>query len=1005
MFQMLVAKLGGLLGRPIYQMPFARDIRPSVEEARMIQEILKECVFYRGILLIQPEHLLSLKLMAIECLLTDQQEVAEELLTTQDFLDNVSIDCVDESDENFSTKFELIYTMGQQESIEFAPGRWLAIQDVVGLLPEYALQVKKESPESIEIQNAADGRFPWIRFLQADAADRVLGLIAAHIVEFGVGIPSRSQSPDTQTGILRYISQANLETNDILAVEESQFWTEATKAPLLLLRGLFAGGVLRFIFGQKRYRVNFGLDRSRTPSTLLAVPYRSKDSPSPRSEFSHPDVVIILTLLSWYYSGLGDEELFDTLTHVIKSDQATVHYDDFVSTASSSLPAAFRNLSGISIRDRTQCTSELFPRLRYSRKAVDYFLAYLVFPKQLRQFPKKLSASGWDLAMRKAHPTTGFSGTNDTRHLLPLSIEQLDLPTQHHTNAQVLSCLLMDETSVEHLPVRVIDGFNDGEHLLSFIQTLEQDVRVLLDCGASILDQNNRQVAETWLKMRGSDVQAVVYFEDEELSVLDRSSLVESLQTSPYSRMLESCIIYLDESHTRGTDLRLPRDYRAALTLGSQVTKDRLTQAAMRMRKLGNGQAVTFIVPEEIRAKIYETTGKQSGVPIEVYDVLAWAIGETWSDLKRSLPLWAVQGQRFESHKHLIYGPDTSKCDAEYFLEDEAASLETRYKPQAQDNDRFSQLNGWDMFNPNIAKIVTRCRDFGATSPGSAALSEEQERELAPEIEEERQVERPPRMKPHSPKVHDDVRQLVETGILVPASDAWEPAFQALCTTRAGALIDLHDMPQDLLVTRDFMNTVDVPSGMSLADLTTDRFQRPVQFVLSVRSATDANTISNLVIISPHEANRLMNRIRLGQKVTLHLFAARSNISFASLDHLMLYTVGRVFSPKSVSVSRSLMMQLKLFAGSLYLDSFEEYGELCDYLGLLQGTAQEGQKVFADGFVDPPTGKWGLKTSPVPFLRAFLMKIRREGEGVEKTHMGRILNGGRLEEGDFERRR
>jgi hypothetical protein len=85
----------------------------------------------------------------------------------------------------------------------------------------------------------------------------------------------------------------------------------------------------------------------------------------------------------------------------------------------------------------------------------------------------------------------------------------------------------------------------------------------------------------------------------------------------------------------------------------------------------------------------------------------------------------------------------------------------------------------------------------------------------------------------------------------------------------------------------------------------------------------------------------------------------------------------------------------------LYLRSLSEYNELCDYLGLLRGKAKMGQQVYADGFIDPPTGIWGLKQSPVPFLRSLLMKIRREGEGVEKTHMGRILNGIRLEEEDF----
>lgn len=1001
MLQMLVAKLGGMLGRRVYQMPFSRNLRLSANDAQTIRQIYDECIANRGVLLIQPEHILSFKLMAVECVLLDQQETAQSLLSTQEFFDRVSVDCVDESDENFSVKFELIYTMGEQQPIEFAPTRWFIIQDVLTSLASVAARVKKELPDAVDIQDDGNSKFPRIRFLRSDSAARALHLLAVHVVQQGIGIPSRSQPPTMQGAIIRYITQTDLNLDEVNAVEKSKFWTETTKSPLLLLRGLFADGVLRFIFTTKRYRVNFGLDHCRTPSTSLAVPYRSKDSPSPRSEFSHPDVVIILTLLSYYYQGLTDNELFDTIIHILRSDQSVIYYDGFVRTASSTLPKTFRQLAGISIRDRHQCITEVFPSLRYSKNAIDYYLARLVFPKQLKQFPQKLSASGWDLAIKKPHPTAGFSGTNDTLHLLPLNIKHLDLPSQHHTNAQVLSYLLMDETSVEILPVRKIgNATSDGEHLLTFIENLDSDVRVLLDCGASILEQNNRQVAETWLKMRSSDVQAVVYFENEELAVLDRSSRVDSFQTSPYAKMLDSCVVYLDEAHTRGTDLKLPRHYRAALTLGSQLSKDRLTQAAMRMRKLGHGQAITFIVPAEIRTKIYEQTGKPADAQIDACDVLSWAIRETWSDLKRSLPLWAVQGERFERQKNLINGAKTTKDDAAAFLEKEAADLETRYKPRTQDVNRFTQLSNWDMSNPNIGAIISRCRDFEAMNFGSATLSEEQERELAPEIEEERQIERPPRLDALKHQVHEHLRRLVTTGEFVTGLEAWRPAFQALRTTSAGRLTNLKEFPCDLLITLDFMQTVRAPPGSTRASFISDSYQRPVQFVVSVPDSHRPKNVSNLIVISPYEANQLLPLIREHKKVTLHLFAARANVSYAPLDELTLYNIGHEFTPGSVS--RSLTMQLNLFAGSLYLRSLNEYNELCDFLGLLQGRAEEGQQVYADGFIDPPAGKWGLTKSPVPFLRVLLMKIRREGEGVEKTHMGKILSGVALDEGDFD---
>ena len=75
------------------------------------------------------------------------------------------------------------------------------------------------------------------------------------------------------------------------------------------------------------------------------------------------------------------------------------------------------------------------------------------------------------------------------------------------------------------------------------------------------------------------DKQAVVFFDDsDELSVLDRKGNVESFQTSPFARQLDLCLVFLDEAHTRGTDSKLPENFRAVVTLGANLTKDRLVQ-------------------------------------------------------------------------------------------------------------------------------------------------------------------------------------------------------------------------------------------------------------------------------------------------------------------------------------------------------------------------------------------------------------------------------------------
>jgi hypothetical protein len=105
-------------------------------------------------------------------------------------------------------------------------------------------------------------------------------------------------------------------------------------------------------------------------------------------------------------------------------------------------------------------------------------------------------------------------------------------------------------------------------------------IRVILDVGAQVLELRNEDVAKKWLALvSASDAQAAIYFDDHnDLYVVSRSGLKEPLLISPYAKQMDRCLVYLDEAHTRGTDLKMPLDYRAIVTLGPDLTKDRLAQ-------------------------------------------------------------------------------------------------------------------------------------------------------------------------------------------------------------------------------------------------------------------------------------------------------------------------------------------------------------------------------------------------------------------------------------------
>ena len=95
-----------------------------------------------------------------------------------------------------------------------------------------------------------------------------------------------------------------------------------------------------------------------------------------------------------------------------------------------------------------------------------------------------------------------------------------------------------------------------------------------------------------------------------------------------------------------------------------------------------------------------------------------------------------------------------------------------------------------------------------------------------------------------------------------------------------------------------------------------------------------------IVIISQFEAQELLPLVKESQRVMLHIYAPRPNLEFYPLDGLDLFTDGKPLDPHSAP--RYLILQPKLFSSQLYLSTFKEYIEVCNFLGLAWKAAEEG---------------------------------------------------------------
>ncbi|KAF2490217.1 hypothetical protein BU16DRAFT_517393 [Lophium mytilinum] len=1011
MLNTLISKCSGLLGRPIYYMPFSRSLRVSAEQAIDIRGLYKECMRSGGILLSQPEHLLSFELMGYESILSDRFLVGREMIETQHWLQQHARDVLDESDEILSVIFELIYTMGTQRHIEFSSDRWTLIQSTLTRLSELAGETLAKFPEGVEVESKnGPGSFPHIRILDSEAGEYLIMNLARDICTNGLPtglLKVRNLSEQTRDNLIKLITDPRVLKQDIaslLKMKEDSKLDQLMWNTILVLRGMIACGALSFAFKEKRWRVQYGLDQSRSQ---LAVPFRAKDMPSARAEYSHPDTTIILTCLSYYYKGLSNEELLYAFDALFRCDNEQEEYEAWIRNVGlESIPVAFRQVKGINLQDVEMCNIELFPRLRYAKGVIDFYLSHLVFPKEMREFPQKLSSSGWDIAQMRKHATTGFSGTNDSRYILPLSIEQSDLAEQLHTNAMVMYYLLGDENSYQRIQAPPGTAVNAAV-LLSNVVEAKPPVRVILDVGAQVLDLGNEQVAHEWLERTSGQPdapQAVVFFNDQDvLCVLDRNKTLEPLNVSPYLRQMDRCLVYLDQAHTRGTDLKLPDYYRAAVTLGPLLTKDRFVQACMRMRNLGHGQSVVVFASKEIEKQIQSCSSILVWDEIGMESVLEWCIQNTCTQARKELALWAQQGLRYQKQQcALAKGGRDPKGNlsvqvAKTLLEPEAQSLEERYgldssrslhcivtdSEKEMMTDRAHQVNA----------IIQKLQKYGITSLAGATLQEEQERELSPENEREQEIERPRNTHPCHHVVDPIIGRFVQTGNLSPLGQgrAYRSAFASLRYTSAGEgkHSGIEEWPKhELLVSVDFVQTVRIPD-YQFADF----YIRPVNWILS---STDVHGEGTYLIISPEEANELLPMIMYWKRVKLHTYSARTRLSMRTFEDLTFCSMPAFSPPRFPSQSMPVPTLINLFAGQLYFRDWSEYERVRLFLGICYDT----QYARSDGFVMPRDRSLVAQeledcrftVSPVGFLRA-LVSIRRKGQGFERSHMGALLRG------------
>lgn len=629
------------------------------------------------------------------------------------------------------------------------------------------------------------------------------------------------------------------------------------------------------------------------------VPYSAADTPKARAQYSHPDMEIVYTALSYCHQGLKLKQLRDALSHLQTMGPVAqkVIYQQWVDSIRNDVDAdelqSFDDIAKVDV-DNKPLLKLIHQRLGRCMEPIFFWSNTFVYPVDTDQFPSKRATSAWNLCDAK---TVGFSGTDDNRYSLPRPMTQLtqDEEQLRATNGEMIRMVLDCTKSIEVLQTSYLKDDRSMKKLLAFQSTRKQDdlplwktvlekcvqlgVHALIDV-AGLMAGSDTDKISVYLAERLEDktsFRGIVFFDtDHSMWTVYEMQYLRFVPLHSSSCPEADCFVYYDESRCRGSDMKLLTKAVALVTVEPKMTKDKFLQGCARMRKLRpDGQSLILTGTSEVVGP--RTTAK---------DVLEMILANTASMAKKGLLTNFHRGLDFYSFPNEIV--DDTSLEAMYGgpisdFADLSEYLDSTYEKE-QDT------------TGNIQELVEYCKDIdGRMSVSVGRLSEECEQELEHEEEFEEQEE----------------LELARENPFAQEQWRWSQAFTDPESLFSSYFVTLRDFVRtnlrelssikwrsdQIFCSPNFCNTIrDSLKGKVINNMSL--YARPVNAMLVLPDG-------RLALLSGYELDNLLP----------YWWKVCKRKPKAVLQHLYTAVSGKGFGHDSVAVPTNTLTRVKLFRG------------------------------------------------------------------------------------------
>ena len=433
------------------------------------------------------------------------------------------------------------------------------------------------------------------------------------------------------------------------------------------------------------------------------------------------------TFISYLYNGLSEEKISEILLKVksFPKEEFLAIMGSFcklqTNISESDYSKLINSFDKFDISDHEHISA--FTKIyNHNFKVICFYLNHFVFPEGTKQFKFKITGNACTLV--KNTGTVGFSGTDDKKVTMPIFVKSKSY--DETSNGKMLH-ILSREINQKYKTIDITKTSQNPQHVIlneicGFTKKPEnKNTSILIDSGALLTNITNKSVAEYLLANLDKKFQGCVYFDDStaKIQVLLRNYNA-AIDYVNCHLLKEQLFTYLDDAHTRGTDLKFPPTANGIVTIGNDMNKDKLMQACMRMRQLNSMQSVSIFGTREMSLTIASLLNIDDISKITTFHVINWVTYNTIVKIKKDLFHVVLQNVRSIFKRRALFYQQNCNIPIPILIENckdpIIVSLETLYVNSTQKTDPRRHLHMivesmkavfWNSFERNVKNYET----------------------------------------------------------------------------------------------------------------------------------------------------------------------------------------------------------------------------------------------------------------------------------------------------------